>query len=576
MVYLKIGLIVLYLLTAYDYYLERLQAMAWGLPSVLYLGVFAVLSAALLLGAFTRQRWLRYAYALMFFVAAVFFDAYRHITADYLNYSGFVSLLHSQAFIGDAWEQFSASILPAIGRGLLLLFGIALSPSAAATRRLPRGLSAAAPVLGIALLSTILFVRGGEGARGLPMMFTPPSYLSMYAYEALNDTVGPRQPVMLARGSKAIDYSIVLIIDESVSGNYLDINAEHGVHSGLKQPPPGVAVYNYGYAASIANCSADTNITLRYGGTRDDYLRINSTLPSIWQYARQAGLRTVYIDAQRTGGGLQNLMTRDEARQIDQFIQFDDTAIRDRDMAVAARLVELLADEVPSLVIVNKIGAHFPVHDKYPDAFTRYVPALPRGRYTDISDTGDRSGFDGSPEDWQRYRNAYKNTLLWNIGEFFNRLLSQADLSKAVLLYTADHGQDLHERGNPGLNTHCSSEPVLEEGLVPLVVIQGEGLNSLDWQRELEANRNRSSHYNLFPTLLQLMDYDPAEVQQIYGRSLLVRTEDPFTFNTRFNARLGEKPQWKHIDVQQVVLPDASPAVITQTAQPSGEAPRTP
>ncbi|MBF0675909.1 sulfatase-like hydrolase/transferase [Pseudomonas sp.] len=553
MAHLKIGLIILYLLSAYDYYLERLEAMGWGLGSVLYLSVFAVLFAALLLGAFIRPRMLRYTYALAFFLAAVFFEAHRQITADYLTYSGFVSLLHSQAFIGDALQQFSSSILPAVGSGLLLLLGIGLKPTPAT--RVPLWLSAGAPIAGVLLLSAILFMRGGEGARGLPMMFTPLTYLNLYTYEALQNTVGPRQPVTLARGGKNIDYNIVLIIDESVSGHYLDINSEHGVYSGLKRSPEGVAIYNYGYAASIANCSADTNVTLRYGGTRDDYLRINTTMPSIWQYARNAGLRTVYIDAQRTGGHLQNLMTRDEQREIDLFIQFEDVAVRDRDMAVVDKLVEVLDNAIPSLVIINKVGAHFPVHDKYPDSFMRYQPALPRGRYTHITDTGERDGFDGSAADWQRYRNAYKNALLWNVGEFFARLFSRADLSKTVVLYTSDHGQDLHERGNPGLNTHCGGDPVVEEGLVPLVVMQGRELQTLDWEAELAGNRNRSSHYNLFPTLLHLLDYDLPGLQQLYGNPLSVHTEDDFTFNTRFNARLGEKPTWKRIDLDEVVVP---------------------
>jgi glucan phosphoethanolaminetransferase (alkaline phosphatase superfamily) len=48
------------------------------------------------------------------------------------------------------------------------------------------------------------------------------------------------------------------------------------------------------------------------------------------------------------------------------------------------------------------------------------------------------------------YRNAYKNTVLWNVGEFFARVFAQAKLSNALLIYTSDHGQDLHERGNRG------------------------------------------------------------------------------------------------------------------------------
>jgi lipid A ethanolaminephosphotransferase len=145
--------------------------------------------------------------------------------------------------------------------------------------------------------------------------------------------------------------------------------------------------------------------------------------------------------------------------------------------------------------------------------------------------------------------------VLWSVGEFFRRLFADADLSQAVVIYTSDHGQDLHERGNPGLNTHCDSDPVPEEGLVPLVIIQGKGLKTLDWQAHLEQNRNASSHYNIFPTLLRLMGYDSAGVGQVYGRALDVPTEDPFTFNVRFNARLGAQPDFRHIDLGQIVTP---------------------
>ena len=239
-------------------------------------------------------------------------------------------------------------------------------------------------------------------------------------------------------------------------------------------------------------------------------------------------------------------------------MQFDQTSVRDRDMAAAAKLIELLNDNTSELVVINKVGAHFPVHDKYPDAFMAYRPTLPRGKFVEVADTGTRDGFNGQPDDWLLYRNAYKNTVLWNVGEFFSRIFAQANLNNAVLIYTSDHGQDLHERGNPGLNTHCGGDPVEEEGLVPLVVIQGSGLKTLDWQAQLAGNKDRSSHYNIFPTLLQLMGYDLAGVEAVYGKSLSVPTADDFTFNYRFNARLGAKPQWKHIDLNSIVTPSQS------------------
>ncbi|MGE7962105.1 sulfatase-like hydrolase/transferase [Pseudomonas sp. NPDC089918] len=551
--YLKELLLVLYLLKSYDYYLDRLDALGIGFPVLLYGAMFVVLTVALFMTAYIRQTLIRHLFALVMSGSAVFFDVYTQVTAGYMTYSSFVSLVYSGGFIQEAVYQYRDAIISAMVSGLLLLFGIGLKPRRRAP--LPGALLVAAPVFGVLMLSTVLFVRAGEGARGLPIMYTPLAYLNLFTYEALHNTVGPREPVSLSRVDQPVGHDIVLIIDESISGNYLDINTPFGVHSNLKEPRPGVDIFNYGYAASIANCSADTNVTLRYGGTRADYMRINSTLPSIWQYAKKAGLRTVYIDSQRTGGNLQNLMNAAEQKDIDEFVQFDRTSVRDRDMAAAAKLIELLNDGKPELVVINKVGAHFPVHDKYPDAFMAYRPTLPRGQFVEVADTGTRDGFNGQPDDWLLYRNAYKNTVLWNVGEFFARVFAQADLSHALLIYTSDHGQDLHERGNPGLNTHCGDDPVEEEGLVPLVVISGSDLQTLDWQAQLPANKDRSSHYNIFPTLLQVMGYDLAGIEAVYGKPLSVPTGDDFTFNYRFNARLGAKPEWKHIDLNSIVTP---------------------
>ncbi|WP_137808143.1 sulfatase-like hydrolase/transferase [Pseudomonas sp. G(2018)] len=558
--YFKEILIAVYLLTYYDYYFGRISAIGLSFPLVLFVGMFVVLTVALFMTAYIRQTLIRHLFALAMFGSAVFFDVYSRVTADYLTYSSFVSLVYSGGFIEEALYQYRGAIISGVLGGLLLLFGIGLKPR----RRMPvpGALLVAAPLLGVLLLSAVLFVRAGEGARGLPVMYTPLAYLNLFAYESLHNTVGPREPVSLARVDQPVGHDIVLVIDESISGNYLDINAPFGVHSNLKESRPGVEIYNYGYAASIANCSVDTNVTLRYGGTRADYVRINSTLPSIWQYAKKAGLRTVYIDAQRTGGNLQNLMNATEKKDIDEFVQFDQTSVRERDMAAAAKLIELLNDDKPQLVVLNKVGAHFPVHDKYPDAFMAYRPTLPRGQFLEVADTGERDGFNGQPDDWVLYRNAYKNTLLWNVGEFFSRVFAQANLNSALLIYTSDHGQDLHERGNPGLNTHCGGDPVEEEGLVPLVVIQGSGLKTLDWQAALAGNKDRSSHYNIFPTLLQVMGYDLAGVEAVYGKPLSVPTADEFTFNYRFNARLGAKPEWKYIDLNSIVTPSQAPASV--------------
>jgi lipid A ethanolaminephosphotransferase len=187
----------------------------------------------------------------------------------------------------------------------------------------------------------------------------------------------------------------------------------------------------------------------------------------------------------------------------------------------------------------------------------RYRPVAGRGHFEGVADTGSRSGFGGSAEDWRRYRNSYRNTLLWNVGGFFDRLFARADLSHATLVYTGDHGQDLHERGNPGLATHCSSDPAPQEGLVPLVVIEGAGRRTLDWERTLAARRDHVSHYGIFPTLLALMGYAETEIRPLYGDTIAAPAPDKLSFNARFNARLGREPDWRLVDPAKIPAPPA-------------------
>lgn len=351
---------------------------------------------------------------------------------------------------------------------------------------------------------------------------------------------------------------MVLIVDESVAARYLDINAAGGVPTALSRVRSGVEIHNYGVAASITNCSVGSNMTLRYGGTRSDYQRINAVQPSIWAYARKAGLRTVYIDAQRTGGALQNMMTASERAEIDSFIQFDDVPVEQRDMAAARVLIAQLADPRPKFVLINKVGAHFPVHDKYPDDHLHHLPAMPRGNFRHIADTGETLGFTGSPQEWRRYRNSYRNTIAWKVGAFFDKLLRDADFTDTTLIYTSDHGQNLHERGDPGLYTHCSPTPQPEEGAVPLVIIDGAPGSGMDWKRNHARNRDRSSHYMIYPTLLALMGYDRDATEARYGRPLDAPSIDPMSFNTLFNARLNRKPTWLKVDPTRLAKPPAS------------------
>ena len=521
-----------------------------------YLALLGMLWVALLSAAYIPLALLRWGTALLLAVSAFYMQVFEGVTTQFMTYDAFINLMNSAAFAGDALAQNRAAFLAGLPGTLLLLAAIGMGPQR--TLPLPGWMTMLAPWAGAAALTGLLFLRGGDGARGLPQSFTPIAYLALAGYEEATGDLGPREPVKLPIAGRPLSRKIVLIVDESIAGQYLDINSSEGVPTPLSRAWPGIGIHNYGLAAAVTNCSVGTNVTLRHGGTRNDYQRINATMPPIWAYARKAGLQTVYIDAQRTGGALQNLMTEDERRLIDRFVQFDRVPVQQRDMAAAEALIRELADPAPKFILVNKVGAHFPVHDKYPDAYMAYRPALPRGRMTGITDTGSRKGFGGSAEDWRRYRNAYRNTLLWNVGVFFERLLTRADLADATLIYTSDHGQNLHERGNPGTFTHCTADPAPEEGAVPLLVIEGAETSGIDWSRKLASHRNRTSHYRIFPTLLALMGYDTAATGKVYGHALTADEADPSTFNRLFNARLNRKPDWLAIDADRLQRPPVS------------------
>lgn len=523
--------------------------------------LFVLLAGTLFLAAGITNSPLRVATALLLGLASGFQQCVERVTGGPLTYEAFVNLMAARDNLGAALSQHGAVLLIVGPVTLLLVAGIALPPARPPrfwSRREQLVAKGAVP-LAIALLALLLYQRGGEGSRALPASFAPIAFTALLGVDALANPPRAREPVKLPRSGDRPARDILLIVDESIAANYLDINHPAGVPTGLGRPRPGIIIRNYGYAASVHNCSATSNLVLRYGGTRETYQQAIASGPSLWAHARHAGYETVFIDAQTGNGALQNRMETSERAEIDHHIQFGNIAPMQRDMAAADELVRRIGNATPEFIYVNKVGAHFPIQDKYPDRLMLYRPVLERGHAPAVTWSSNRAGFDGSPDAWVRYRNSYRNTLLWTVGAFFDRLLDKAQMGKATILYTSDHGQDLHERGNPGRNTHCgTTHPLDQEGLVPLLVIEGDGARTLDWDRTLRRNRNGMSHFRIHPTLLALMGYDESAFRPFYGPTLADPAPDPFTFNTRFWTRLGQKPEWEHIELRDVNAPPVS------------------
>jgi len=520
-------------------------------------GLFGLCVISLVGMSLFRKPWLRCSLALALAAASMLIDGYQWAVGDFMDYESFVTMVQSAGDIGSALAQQGGALVLAAGKAAVLLLGVGLKPPSGGGLMVRSVKLLALPIL--IGLSVLLFFRGGEGTSGLPSSHSGASLALLYAYDMATTDHSARRKVALKPSAAQRSSDIVLIIDESIAGAYLDINDPAGVYSGLGPDGAGgnVPIHNFGLATSINHCSVGSNVTLRFGGTRDNYRETVRSGPSIWAYAKAAGLGTVYLDGQRTGGRYQNGMNDAERAEIDAWQQFGEVPVVNRDHALAERLADFLNDGKPQMIVVNKVGGHFPVSDKFPMSHARYQPMLKRGRFADVTDMATRDGLAGSNNDWRLYRNSYRNTLLWSVGGFFDRLFAAADIGDATIIYTSDHGQSFHERGDGGQATHCTPAPQIEEGVVPLVVI-GDGGDServARWTRAAAAGRDKSSHYRIFPTLLGLMGYAQNAIEPLYGPDLFSAKADPYTFNTRFNARLGSEPVWLHVSLDKVARP---------------------
>ncbi len=556
---LKLLLIFAFMLSGITEIWRRLEMMTTPeiqpVGLIAYCILFAMCAGSLVGTAYIHRGWIRWSLAAFFAAGSITLDSYQWAVGDFMEYDGFITMMQSAGDLGNALAQQGPAMLMALGKGLLLLFGIGLKP--VVSSNLFVGLTRLASLPILALLTILLFFRGGEGASGLPTSHSGASFALLFGYEYLTNDHGPREAVSIKPSKESSDQDIVLIIDESIAGAYLDINSDTGVYSGLLRQKRDIPIYNFGLAASITHCSVGSNVMLRFGGTRDNYRAVIRNKPSIWSYAKTAGFETIYIDAQRTGGQYQNLMNDVERADIDHWHQFEDIAVLHRDHSVADRLSSYLNDDKKQFILVNKVGAHFPVNDKFPDSHAQYRPMLKRGTMADVTDTASRDHLDGRQSNWILYRNSYRNSLTWNVGGFFDRLFEKANLADATIIYTSDHGQTFHERGEKGQATHCTPNPEIEEGLAPLVVI-GDQENEERWASAVNQSKDGLSHYRIFPTLLRAMGYAAKAVKPIYGPDMLAPDSDPFTFNIKFNARLGSEPVWKHIPLDQIAHPPES------------------
>jgi len=329
-------------------------------------------------------------------------------------------------------------------------------------------------------------------------------------YERLSSPIEKR---ILEEGIKpkheGLVKNIVWVIDESVTGSYLSINGY------VKNTTPFLRILdqksslisNFGIVNSISNCSGESNLFLRIGmtpRTKENVKREMYHLPTIFQYAKEAGYTTWLFDSQTQKDHLQNYLTLYDKESIDHFETLGTNIERDKkDTTLLSKFSKLTHEkgERKNFIVVVKYGSHFPYLTSYNHEYAPFKPVL------EVS----YGGMDMAHK--EKMVNSYLNSLYNSVDLYLKHLVEEVDLNKTVVFYTSDHGQNILE--SKGLTrTHCNREVVKNEVSVPLFVFTKGA------KERFPVNKNEFySHIQIFPTTLSLLGYDQSVVKR-YGKSL--------------------------------------------------------
>jgi glucan phosphoethanolaminetransferase (alkaline phosphatase superfamily) len=306
----------------------------------------------------------------------------------------------------------------------------------------------------------------------------------------------------------AANNNVVLIIDESVRGDYLSING-HPVRTTptLERILGAGEMRNWGISASGTTCSVTSNNLMLTGLTKLPDISFEVfRRPTVFQFAYAMNYKTFLIDAQASSVWLGKPA---DFSYVDEWVRVFDlieptAEMFEADAAAAAKIDQIVRSSTGNFIWVNKFGVHRPYSASHPDSSG--VPASDQERLLNSSATPRAV-----------VQAAYEKSIAYNSESFFATLFSAGPAPATYYVYTSDHGQAFGE--GYAAASHCV--PVVEAANVPLLLIA---------ERELLPAADtdyRATHGNIFPTLLDLFGVPDDKRTAGYGLSLLrARRED--------------------------------------------------
>jgi glucan phosphoethanolaminetransferase (alkaline phosphatase superfamily) len=497
---------------------ERIIILAgkgnWALI-VVFVFLWMLAAATLLIVVLLPKFWARGFWGLA--IAASTAAGYCFYLASQTELSIFdaVSMWSARHEAGRAMSIYQSSAIYAavVFIATFLLFVLPPPPMSERIKRWLHRL-AFAPVISIAIFAYVIAAHQVNGSRALPAQFAPLSIGVLVGIKVASNTMPERNPVAWRPGTRMAKH-VVLLVDESVRSDSIDFRAGNPYTPEIARLKD--RLINFGPAVSGGNCSNYSNAILRFGASRHELTQTLLRNATMWRYAKQAGYRTVFIDAQAAlvkgySGKFQNFMSAEEAKDIDDFHALD-VGVPLLDDKLMDIVVKDLSSDAPVFIYAVKNGAHFPYDRDYPLDNAEFRPiTLERG----LADT-------------QARVNSYRNAVKWSVDRILKRLMGEADLKDTVVIYTSDHGQNLTGVGL----THCTTEnPDSSEGLVPMMAITDNLALRSRFADAAEKSRGHASHFEIAPTILQLFGYAPKDVQTQYAGSLFDRYGEPAAFTS--------------------------------------------
>ena len=515
---LKIIFIVIFLLAVNFGFFSRIGLLFdQGRLSTLvpFLVIWAISIFAVLAAAFQPNIYLRGFWAILIAVSSALSWGFYDLSHSEMNVFDILSLWNARHEAGRAGEFYSQHLTSAaivLALGFLILFWPAqIAGRAKVWLHRLRWF----PVLPIALIAGVVFAKSGGGSDAMPWQFRPVALSSLAGVKIAFLGTAARETVKWLPEKGHRSGNVVVLVDESVRADYINLSPGNPYTPQLA----GLAekFVNFGPAASTGNCSSYSNALMRYGVSRQDIVGGVNSNPSLWEYAKLSGYRTVFIDAQAgnisNAGLMQNFMTMQEKSHIDGFYAIRDIPAAEADGKLAEIITKELAGDKPVFIYANKNGAHFPYDHAYPAEAGIFHPTMTE------------SGVDSARSRIASYRNA----ISWSVDKFMGSLFATADLSHATVVYTSDHGQEFQ----PDSLTHCQVDtPDPRMGLVPLLVYTSDTSLRAQLQDGAKQLKDKTSQFQIAPTLLQLMGYRLEDISTVYDESLLMGSERAAAFTS--------------------------------------------